>query len=204
MQPQNENPHLDLGVRIGHGQAFGALANKCAEAQAECLRAVRDSEQYKLLGITWEQFCNQYAGLSRASADKLIQSLNEFGETYFRLSKLVRISPETYRQVAPQVEGAAIEIGGEKVAIVPENAERIRKAIVQLRARQPKPPQPAPPQRDPLSAAVLHDRFFTLFSDLERGIERGRENISFGRLLRDVGRAVNAVFEQFPSLRIDR
>lgn len=204
MQSQNENPHLDLGVRIGHGQAFGALANKCAEAQAECLRAVRDSAQYKLLGLTWEQYCNQHAGLSRANADKLIQNLNEFGEMYFRLSSMVRISPETYRQVAPRVAGAEIEIGGQKVAVIPENAERIRKAIVQLRASQPKPPQPAPPQKDLLSAAALSDRFDDFVSALERGIELGRENLSFGRLLREIGHTLEYLYSHFPQLKIDR
>lgn len=202
MHVENENPHFDLAVRIGHGQAFGALANKCAQAQAECLRAVRDSESYKLLGLNWEQFCSQHAGLSRAAAENLIAKLTEFGEQYFRLSQLVRISADTYREIAPRIEGAEIEIGGEKVAIVPENAERIRKAVLQLRAKASKQPKPAPPPQDPISAKVLAHRFGDLFSDIERGIETGRENISFGVLLREINCQVELILKQFPSLRL--
>jgi hypothetical protein len=87
-----------------------------------------------LLGLTWEEFCPNYAGLTRPRVDVLIQNLEEFGATYFRLSEIVRISPETYRRMVPKIEGEQIDIGGEMVSIVPENAVRIRLAVHRMRA----------------------------------------------------------------------
>lgn len=126
---------VDIGARIGRGQAFGMIANQSLAAQAACLRQIRESEEYKTLDLTWEEFCQQYVGLSRRHADELIHKLEEFGAAYFRLSEIVRVSPETYRQIADKVEGQEIEIEGEMVLIAPENAPRIRTAIQRLRTQ---------------------------------------------------------------------
>ena len=127
--------YVDIGARIGRGQAFGMIANQSLVAQAECLRQIRESEEYKTLDLTWEEFCQQYAGLSKRHADELIHNLKEFGAAYFRLSEIIRVSPETYRQIADKVEGEEIEIEGEMVLIAPENAPRIRTAILRLRSQ---------------------------------------------------------------------
>jgi hypothetical protein len=131
---QNISESVELGAWLGRGQAFGMVANQCSAAHAECLRNVRESGSYKLLGLTWEEFCPNYAGLTRPRVDVLIQNLEEFGATYFRLSEIVRISPETYRRMVPKIEGEQIDIGGEMVSIVPENAVRIRLAVHRMRA----------------------------------------------------------------------
>jgi hypothetical protein len=125
--------YVDIGARIGRGQAFGMIANQSLAAQAACLRQIRESEEYKTLDLTWEEFCQQYAGLSKRHADELIHNLEEFGAAYFRLSEIIRVSPETYRQIADKVEGEEIEIEGQMVLIAPENAPRIRTAIQRLR-----------------------------------------------------------------------
>lgn len=127
--------YVDIGTRIGRGQAFGMIANQSLVAQAGCLRQIRESGEYKSLDLTWEEFCKQYAGLSKRHADELIHNLEEFGAAYFRLSEIIRVSPETYRQIADKVEGEEIEIDGQKVLIAPENAPRIRTAIQRLRTQ---------------------------------------------------------------------
>jgi hypothetical protein len=124
---------IELGTWIGRGQAFGVIANGCAAAQAECLRQVRDYESYRKIGLTWDEYCEQYAGLSRSRADDLIRNLNEFGKTFFDLSNIVRISPEAYRKVQKKIRNDAIEIGAELVPIIPENAARIRRAVQDAR-----------------------------------------------------------------------
>ena len=89
--------YVDLGTQIGRGQAFGMIANQSMAAQAACLRQIRDSEAYKTIDLTWDEFCETYALMSRKHADDLIHKLEDFGATYFRLSEIIRVSPETYR-----------------------------------------------------------------------------------------------------------
>ena len=125
---------IDLGTWIGRGQAFGAIASGCTAAQAECLRQISESGIYKQTGLGWDEFCQEYIGLSRQRVDTLIHSLKEFGRTFFDLSNIVRISPEAYRRVASTIKGQSIQIGTELVPIVPENAPRIRRAIQQARS----------------------------------------------------------------------
>jgi hypothetical protein len=133
MQPDTTGT-FELGAWLGRAQALGMIANHCSAAQAECLRQIRDTESYKSLGLTWDEFCAAHAGLTRRRVDVLIHSLEEFGAAYFRLSEITRVSPQTYRQLASKVAGASIEIDGEAVAISPENALRIRTAVNRMRA----------------------------------------------------------------------
>src|ERR1700680_4444839 len=91
---------LTLGTWLGRHQAFGIVANRCSAADAECLRTMRESEQYKKLGLTWDEFCKQHAGISRTYADRLIGCLTEFGADYFRFAEVMDISSQTYRLIA--------------------------------------------------------------------------------------------------------
>lgn len=132
---QEAAQYVEIGARIGRGQAFGMVANLSLASQAACLRQIRDSQEYKALELTWEEFCSQYVGMTRQRVDEVIHNHEEFGAAYFRLSEIVRISPETYRQIADKVEGEEIEIEGKMVPISPENAGRIRTAIHRLRGQ---------------------------------------------------------------------
>jgi hypothetical protein len=51
------------------------IGSGCSEAQAECLRHMREDGVHKLLGLTWEEFCPQHLQMSRACADGLIRQL---------------------------------------------------------------------------------------------------------------------------------
>jgi len=130
---QNVSQSVDLGAWLGRGQAFGAVANQCSAVQADCLRNIRESSSYAALGLTWEEFCKDYVGLTRQRVDGVIQNLAEFGETYFRLSRIIPVSPDAYRRIAPKIDGENLEIDGQLVAIVPENAVRIRDAVLRMR-----------------------------------------------------------------------
>jgi hypothetical protein len=105
---------LTLGQWLGRRQAFGMIANRCMAAHAECLKQMRDSGKYKELGMTWATFCQERAGISRVSADRLIRHLEEFGANYFRLSELMQISGETYRLIAGAVSEEGVEVGGKR------------------------------------------------------------------------------------------
>ena len=153
---------VDLGAWIGQTQAFGLLANRCSTAQADCLKRIRESRSYETLGLTWEQFCRQHTGISRSHADDLIRNLDEFGDRYFQLSGIARLSPELYRLLAPAVSDEGIEIDGEIVPITPENAPRIRLAVQALRAelRSAQVPAQLP------SITELKRRFDACFQEL--------------------------------------
>ncbi|HEY2017894.1 MAG TPA: hypothetical protein VGH38_30530 [Bryobacteraceae bacterium] len=127
--------YIALGARIGRGQAFGLVANQSMAAQARVLKELRDSADYKQTGLTWDVFCPQCLGLSRPRIDAIIDNYEQYGDEYFRLSEIVKISPEAYRQIAPKIAGEAIEIDGEMVPLVPENAARIRTAVHQMRGQ---------------------------------------------------------------------
>lgn len=141
-EPQQTSPDLlDTGTWVGRQQAFALIANKCSAAQALSLKQMKDTRCHEHLGITWDDFCDRYVGLCRRQADRIISQYKEFGETYFKLSNLTRISAEDYRELAPSVTGACIEIDGDQVPIVPENAARIRAFVrAQKRAAQPGAP----------------------------------------------------------------
>ncbi|HUI57360.1 MAG TPA: hypothetical protein VLY04_20430 [Bryobacteraceae bacterium] len=130
-----DNQYLEAGAWIGRQQAFAVIASKATAAQALSLQQAKETRAFERLGISWDQFCLQYAGITRTQADSLIQRLHELGEGYFRFSEIARISPDTYRQLASKIEDACIEVDGEKVELTISNAPRIRAAVRRLRAQ---------------------------------------------------------------------
>ena len=118
------------------------------------------------LGLTWEEFCKDHVGISRQHADNLIRQHAEFGDAYFRLSEIARVSPRAYRQIAGHVDGESIEIDGEILALTPANAGRIRAAIQKLRNRA----KPAPAPRLPADLVELTFRVDKLAADIAKAI----------------------------------
>jgi len=127
------NPTIEAALLAGRQQAFAMIASQCTYAQALCLRDIHQTRAYEHLGLSWEQFCNQEAGISRVTAEKHIQRLNEFGEAFFRLSAIARISPDTFRHIADRVTAETIELDGEQIPLTPDNAQKIRAGVQRLR-----------------------------------------------------------------------
>jgi hypothetical protein len=130
--PREAMSPFELGASIGRSQAFGLIANRASAAQAEILKQVHDTRSFESLGLSWNEFCERHAGISGSYGYKIVQRLNEFGEAFFKLTQIVRISPEFYRALAPAISDEGIEIDGQAVAIVPENALVIRQAVRRL------------------------------------------------------------------------
>ena len=126
---------FDANAWIGRHQAFAVIAVKCTLAQATALKELKEARAFEALGLSWADFCKQRLGISRSQADELIQRLDTLGSTYFRLSEIARISPEVFRRISPQLNGETIEINGEPVPFTPENAPKIREAILSLRRK---------------------------------------------------------------------
>ena len=132
---KNNEALMSLGAWLGRHQAFGLIANRCSAADAECLKAIRDSGEFKQLGLTWEQFCTKHAGVSRVHAERQIHYLEEFGGNYFRFAEVMPISAGTYRLIAGAVSDQGLECDGERIPLVRENRAKVAAALTAIRAR---------------------------------------------------------------------
>jgi hypothetical protein len=124
-----------LGKRLGRSQAFDMVAKRCSAAEAETLKSIRDSGEYKQLGLTWAQFCAQELGVSKAFADRQIQYLEQFGAAYYRMSEVMQISGETYKLISGSVVDDCIEVKGERIPITRENRKKVTAAVKTLSQR---------------------------------------------------------------------
>jgi len=164
MLPADEAGEFTLGMRLGNRRALAAVAGRCSAADAECLRRIRDQKLYLRRAATWEEFCPNHLGLSRAHANRIIRNLEEFGPDFFEVAQLTRITPEQYRAIAPAIREKNIHVNGQAIALIPENSDRVTAAVAELR-------QAAPPAAVPLSPqermAALGRRFGQLTADFE-------------------------------------
>jgi hypothetical protein len=135
--------------RYSHRPPAGirVIAAKCSAAQALTLKSIKESRVYEALGFTWERYCPEYFGISRVTADRIIRQPEEFGQSYFRLGELARITEPEFRRIASKVTDEAVEFDGESIPLTPENAPRIRQAVqalrVELRNAQSQVPPPS-------------------------------------------------------------
>jgi hypothetical protein len=132
-----QNELFELGQWVGRKQAFSLVAGQTAAADVECMRHIRDARLYRAKEVDWAGFCTQYIGVTRSYADRLIRHLDDFGPNYFHLSQVIRISADTYSQIAPAVSDAGVTFGGETIAISPENSGKIVAAVNALCANTP-------------------------------------------------------------------
>jgi hypothetical protein len=154
---------LSLGRLLGRREAFNLIAARCSAAEAAHLREIRATKNY-LECADWEEFCSKHLHMSKENANRIIRLLDDFGPQYFEVAQLTRISPQTYRAIAPAIQDGALHANGETIALVPENADRVAAAIADIRKSATKPapepvpvPAPAPPPRrvDPIEAAIV-------------------------------------------------
>jgi len=119
---------------------------------------------YRAKKVNWPQFCARYLDISRTEANRIIQRFEEFGQSYFDLSRIVRISPESYRAIAPAVRDKTIEYNGEAIPLTPEHAHRVTAAVQALRqtAAPKRAPKPAIQAAAPAPPPPLHEHIRTL------------------------------------------
>jgi len=120
---------LEFGKMIGRRQTFSLVAGKCTAADAECLKKIRDQKLYSGYAESWDTCCTQHIGMSRANAERIIGLLEEFGRAYFEVAQLTRVSPETFRALAPSIHDKTLHHNGEAIALIPENAARVASVV---------------------------------------------------------------------------
>jgi len=131
---------LDLGTWLGRNQAFGVVAGRCSTAFAECLIEIKDR---KLTDDTWEGFCVNRIGISRATADRIIRQYKQLGAGYSKLNSYVKIKPAEYRLIAAAVTEDGLSYNGETIPIEPGNTPQLARAVEALRGESAPEPPPA-------------------------------------------------------------
>jgi hypothetical protein len=165
---------LGLGAALGQQNAFGLVAGRCAAAQAENLRRLREEKKYLRLAHDWRDFCSRYLGMSGSQADRIIALLEQFGPGYFELAQLTRISADTYRVVEPVVKDHALHYDGEAIRLDPENARKVAAVVAELRREARK--KPVDPRDTETCIADIRRRFDDLVADIEALLRKSGRN----------------------------
>ena len=189
--PAGHAGEAELNQLLGERSAFSRVADSCSAADAACLRRMRDEKMYRFKKVNWSRFCAEYLGISKAEADRIIRRFEEFGQSYFDVSRIVRISPESYRAIAHAVKDKTIEHNGERIALTSENAQRVTAAVQALRqAAAPKRIEPA--RRIPICERVsaLQRRAYEITAELREVCQEadrgGCDRQTIQRLARDL------------------
>ena len=123
------------------------IAGRCTAAQAAGIRRLRNEKLYLACCPTWEEFCPKYLHISRAAADRTVQLLDKNGPIYFEMSQLVRISPATFRAIAPVIKDGALHLNGQAIELSMENANQVAAAVAEFRRALPAPKKKTQQQR---------------------------------------------------------
>lgn len=141
-QPDASQPadgKLNVGRWLGRHEALDMIARGCSGVDAACLKRVREEKLYQAVAPNWDQFCKKELHTTRKRIDAVIRRFEEFGPAYFDLSRLTRVTADEYRQIAPAVGAEGVRIGGETVAIAPENKDKLDAALAAVRKKRAKP-----------------------------------------------------------------
>ena len=181
--PPPDGGELRLGTLLGRHQAFGLISARCSAADAASMRDIRDEKSYRSVAKGWVEFCAQHLGMSHTHANRIIGYLEEFGPSYFEMAQFTGISPEAYRTIAPAVQDHALHHDGQVIALLPENTEKLARAVEQLRRKTATQPAPRPAAD---RVAGIERRLFQLaaeISEVARTEPPGERRMRLGSVL---------------------
>jgi hypothetical protein len=136
---------LDLGRWMGRREAFALMAGRCAAADVESLRQIREQKLFKMLRPSWVEFCALDLHVARRSVDREIGYLVEFGPEFFHVRQMAHVTPKEYRGIASHITSEGIHVNGTIVALLPENSQEVSAAVTELlKQTELKESQPAP------------------------------------------------------------
>jgi hypothetical protein len=115
--------------------SLACIVSYCSAADAHALLTIREQKLYRAVGLTWEEFCPRHAGMSKATANRVIENLQEFGDTYFNLIEILKIPAPQYRALQPSIEDNTLEFEGRRILINRENTQTLIEAVQTLRGR---------------------------------------------------------------------
>jgi hypothetical protein len=135
--PEDPAQLLQLAA-LGRHTLCDRIAGRCTSELASLLKDWRDEKRYKAYCSCWSEFCIRYLNTTRSEADKLIRMWEQYGDAFFRLAAVTRITAETFRHIAHTVKEGTLCFGGQVLPLLPEYAEEINKAVAVLRSRIPR------------------------------------------------------------------
>jgi hypothetical protein len=126
----------DLNRWLGRRDSYGMVASVCSAAEVESLRRIRDDKLYRGISPSWESFCATHLRANRRNIDRTIGYLKEFGPQFFRLTQLLKITPDQYRRIAPQVDEVAVRVNDSSIPLLPDHTEELSAAISEMLRRK--------------------------------------------------------------------
>lgn len=178
---------LDLGSFLGENRTLRVIANRCSAAEAAGLRRLREERKYLRVAPDWQTFCDRFLGISKSQVDRIINLHLEFGDRYFDLAQLVRISPATYRALEPALQ---------EIEIRPENCAEISRVVAELKDGLQPEAEPVPEIDDCLNRFDRQSAL--LFRELEKLLELTRS----GPREIDVKARMNAIVDGLSRLEL--
>jgi hypothetical protein len=127
---------LEIGRLLGQQEAFATVSGRCSAAQAERLHRIRAEKKYRILDLTWDDFCVKRLGASRRNIDRLLRLFEEFGPQYFHVAQMAHVTPDEYRAIAPNISPEGVQVNGAVIALLPENTEQVSAAVAELLQRE--------------------------------------------------------------------
>jgi len=123
---------LCLNRWMGRREAFGLVAGRCAAADIETLRQIRERKLYKPKRNSWAECCTLDLHVARRSVDREIGYLQEFGPEFFHIRQMAQISAREYRGIAHHISPEGVRLNGTTVPLLPENSQQITAALTEL------------------------------------------------------------------------
>jgi hypothetical protein len=135
---------LDLGRWMGRREAFALIAGRCAAADVETLRQIREQKIYRQMRPTWAEFCAHEMHVARRSVDREIGYLEELGPEFFRVRQMAHITAGEYRTIASHITPDGVHLNGTTVPLLPEHSQDVTAAVAELLKQiEPKEPKRA-------------------------------------------------------------
>jgi hypothetical protein len=125
-------------AELGCNRICWRIAGRCTPGLAPLLKRWRDERRYKAYCSRWSAFCVQHLNITRSEADKLIRMWEQYGDRFFQLAAVTRITASTFRHIAPAVKDGALYFRGQAIPLLPEYAEEIARAVAVLRSDLPR------------------------------------------------------------------
>ena len=136
---------LCLDRWMGRREAFGLVAGRCAAADIETLRQIREQKLYKPKRHSWAECCLLDLHVARRSADREIGYLEEFGPEFFHVRQMAHITAKEYRSIASHITPEGVRLNGTTVPLLPENSQQVTAAVTELLKQiEAKAPKRAP------------------------------------------------------------
>jgi len=135
LSPSPDEPAELLRLNaLGCHRTCWRIAGRCTPGLAPLLQRWRDERRYKAYCSRWGAFCSEYLKITRSEADKLIRLWEQYGDRFFQLAAVTRITASTFRRIAPAVKDGALHFRGRAIPLLPEYAADIARAVRVLRS----------------------------------------------------------------------